>query len=109
VTTKTYPHELAAAIDRKELDYYLELRDGEEITRDIQALTGYRIPQPCDLRDWFAGMALQGLIAGDQEEAYCESEDDEGIARERMEYARNHANSAYRYADAMLAAREETR
>jgi hypothetical protein len=41
------------------------------------------------LRDWFAGMAMQGLLV----------HDDEGVISEA-------ARDAYRYADAMLKARE---
>jgi hypothetical protein len=41
------------------------------------------------LRDWFAGMAMQGLL----------THDDEGLIPET-------ARDAYRYADAMLKARE---
>ncbi len=41
------------------------------------------------LRDWFAGLALQGLL----------THDDEGLIPEA-------ARDAYRYADAMLKARE---
>ena len=46
------------------------------------------------LRDWFAGMALQGLLAGNTGEYSSES------------YARNSSAHAYQVADAMLAARE---
>lgn len=49
------------------------------------------------LRDWFAGMALQGYLAGrsqNREDGPC--------------YTHAHtAASCYRYADAMLAARKE--
>lgn len=49
-------------------------------------------PQPNDLRDWFAGMALQGWLAGDEPE--------------KRSYPQEAAYEAYQYADAMLAARE---
>ncbi len=42
-----------------------------------------------ELRDWFAGLALQGIL----------THDDEGLIPEA-------AQDAYRYADAMLKARE---
>ncbi len=47
------------------------------------------------LRDWFAGMALQGLLAGPGGDDY--ENEPEGFA----------AMSAYAYADAMMKARGE--
>jgi hypothetical protein len=46
-----------------------------------------------DLRDWFAGMALQGLIAG------CLAGNNSGFT------VRGNVVAAYEYADAMLEAR----
>jgi len=59
------------------------------------------------LRDWFAGMALQGLIASMSTEYACKN------LTEEMEYNRDPkrrpewtvARSAYHYADAMIAER----
>ena len=58
------------------------------------------------LRDHFAGLALTGLLA-DGDPTVCESETPEGIEAERQEYALVSARAAYRYADAMLKARDE--
>lgn len=54
-----FPHELAAALDGggPALDGYLELRDGDEIARDIKALCGYTPPSMLDRRDYLAAHA----------------------------------------------------
>lgn len=55
--------------------------------------TGY-VDQGMTLRDWFAGMALQGLL---------------GLVNPRVSYehgTKTVARDAYMFADAMLAARE---
>jgi len=57
------------------------------------------------LRDWFAGQALAGLLADDRETPACVSRGPEGIEQERKAFACNVAKAAYRFADAMLAAR----
>ena len=49
------------------------------------------------LRDWFAGMALQGTMSG---ASYAEK-------RSFESYPHIHAQNAYKMADAMLAARKE--
>lgn len=70
----------------------------------IQAL---RVPSPHseDLRDGFAKAALHGLLAS-APDSVCESKTPDGIEAERREYAALEAKSAYRYADAMMKARE---
>lgn len=55
--------------------------------------SGYSPFHGISLRDWFAGMALQGHIASDTMDFNCNEE--------------MHAKYAYRCADAMLKAREE--
>jgi len=50
-----------------------------------------RVELPVSLRDWFAGQALAGMI------------ESHGMGEKRHEYA---AHDAYRFADAMLAARQ---
>lgn len=58
-----------------------------------------------DLRDWFAGMAIQGmLIYGEQYDKTIETIDGDRIAC-RRDTISELASEAYRYADAMLAAR----
>lgn len=59
------------------------------------------------LRDWFAGMALQGLLAGDTDGAPCNDQSPEAVERVRKQYAKDMARSADRYADAMLAERKD--
>jgi len=53
------------------------------------------------LRDWFAGQAMQGLLAEPQPD---DGEPELGLGRE---YATNAAKAAYRLADAMLAERSK--
>lgn len=48
------------------------------------------------IRDWFAGMALQGIISGDQD-----------FATEGYPSALDVTHMAYKYADAMLAERNK--
>ena len=57
------------------------------------------------LLDWFAGQAMQGLIASGCI-VPCRSTTPEGIEAERKAYAKEVATSSYRYADAMIAARK---
>jgi len=52
------------------------------------------------LRDWFAGMALQGIIAKHPPRSGCIEDDQDEQA---------FANGAYAYADAMLSARKEAK
>ena len=47
------------------------------------------------LRDWFAGMALQGMLASPR-----------SIDCEKLD-SKNHASYAYAYADAMIAERDK--
>ena len=54
---------------------------------------------PISIRDWFAGMALQGLLGGSLTE-------DEVIRREQKDWLNHLAPLAYAYADAMIAQRE---
>jgi len=62
------------------------MKNEESITTaESEKVTQY----PVELRDWFAGLAMQGLL----------THDDEGLISEA-------AQDAYRYADAMLKARE---
>jgi hypothetical protein len=49
------------------------------------------------LRDWFAGMALQGMLAFPEDEATSES---------FAQITKRFSEGAYVYADAMLAARK---
>ena len=57
--------------------------------------TGLHDIRGASLRDWFAGMALQGLVArGD-----CR------VGMDQPSESQQWASKAYRYADAMLAAR----
>ena len=67
------------------------------------------------LRDWFAGMALQGLLTQRQEKSdYGMSDEDGGIVYKGMfttnsrhgSDADEAARDAYEFADEMLAARE---
>ena len=53
------------------------------------------------LRDYFAGQALNGMISGDAQPYISIKESADGIVQEGET-----ASRAYRYADAMLAARE---
>ncbi|HZT79458.1 MAG TPA: hypothetical protein VFA26_04535 [Gemmataceae bacterium] len=53
-----------------------------------------------DLRDWFAGRALQGLLSGPSAPKKSRSESPE-------QYAIRVAEEAYLFADAMLRARDE--
>ena len=54
------------------------------------------------LRDWFAGMAMQGMLAYGVATVYRERAAEEGIP-----FSRLLAEESYRHADAMLAAREK--
>lgn len=60
------------------------------------------------LRDWFAGQALNGLLAGEQNSAYS---DREGKSVDEWRANIRNMNAAYCYqmADAMLAARKAVR
>ena len=60
------------------------------------------------LRDEFAKAALTGLLAADTDSSPCVSDTKEGQEKERREYAVAIANSAFRFADAMLAERART-
>ena len=62
-------------------------------------------PQGMTLRDYFAAKVMGTLIAVYDDEK-CSSEDPEVVERERQEFAYMVAKNAYRYADAMLRARE---
>lgn len=53
------------------------------------------------LRDYFAGQAMNGMISGDAQPYISIKESADGIVQEDKT-----ASRAYRYADAMLAARE---
>lgn len=57
------------------------------------------------LRDYFAAKAMGVLIDCAPDEA-CSASDDETVERERNEFAYDVARDAYRYADAMLRARD---
>jgi hypothetical protein len=57
------------------------------------------------LRDYFAAKAMQGLLVNVDDDT-CESLTEEGATREQQDLANEYATFAYRYADAMLAARE---
>lgn len=50
-----------------------------------------------NLRDWFAGMAVVGILAGDHAPAGCDDQT----------WERNIAREAYRMADAMISARSK--
>lgn len=50
-----------------------------------------------DLRDWFAGMALQGMMAHPTD----------GYAGDDYDYPAELSKAAFEYADAMLAEREK--
>ena len=54
------------------------------------------VPQPVDLRDWFAGQALVGILAREANAFVTASKSPETAAQ------------AYRLSDAMLAARAQT-
>lgn len=51
------------------------------------------------LRDWFAGMALQGMLAADI------SSDQDGLEDQMVDTPGNAAALAYKHADAMMAER----
>ena len=53
-------------------------------------------------RDWFAGMAMQGMLAYGVATVYRERAAEEGIP-----FSRLLAEESYRHADAMLAEREK--
>lgn len=81
-----------------------EIKDGgNEPAFPVSDVSQYQF---CGLsiRDWFAAKALSGLLA-DADNSYCKASDDEGIELERREYAEAMASDAYRYADAMIKAR----
>ena len=59
--------------------------------------TGWSMQEGMTLRDWFAGMALQGYLAGRN---HHPTSDPSGFE------ATKSAKQCYGYADAMLAARE---
>lgn len=59
------------------------------------------------LRDYFAAKVAGTLIAL-YEGGECSSDDPEIVERERREFADQVAQGAYRYADAMLRARESS-
>jgi len=58
------------------------------------------------LRDWFAGLAMQGILSC---ETYEEPEDEDDFDRTVHNFGgmRDHAFEAYSYADAMMAEREK--
>jgi hypothetical protein len=69
--------------------------------RELNSDGQYEFSPGASLRDWFAGMAMQGLLvqfAGLAMQGLL-VHDDEGVISEA-------ARDAYRYADAMLKARE---
>lgn len=68
----------------------------ESITTSEKPLV---IQFPGSLRDWFAGQALQGWIAGPCAEAIDEYDDDDVAFAEHQAEA---AKACYGYADAML-------
>lgn len=57
------------------------------------------------LRDLFAAAALTGLISTEPNSP-CDAKDPDGIEMERRNLAARVSTAAYRFADAMLAARE---
>ena len=96
---KAFPHELAAAIDGgpKELDGYLELREGDDIIRDIKALTNYKTPVAVELRDYFAAAAMQGMAAEMVKGGYPRQDMLQGVPEQNLI-----AEVAYGISDAML-------
>ena len=78
----------------------------QEARRKLEAAGGYAHPLPphhsgyglhtgMTLRDWFAGQALVGLLAFSPDDCDADGQVDSRLA----------ADQAYRYADALLAAR----
>ena len=59
------------------------------------------------MRDWFAGQALMGLLA-EPDDTVCKSRDAEGIQKEQRQFAKNMAEAAYFFADAMIAERNKS-
>jgi hypothetical protein len=70
----------------------------------------YNEPKPkhnhgMSLRDYFAAKALLGILSS-SDDVLCNSTTSEGKAIERRVYAAEIAESSYRFADAMIAARK---
>ena len=81
-----------------EISGYLEIVETKDFRQHVAEFSG----QQRTLRDWFAGMALQGIMAAQEPESFCyDSPDDE--------HASWVAPTAFSIADAMLAARKEAR
>ena len=59
------------------------------------------------LRQWYAGLAMQGLLAC-SEDCPAVATDPDGIELERRHYASNVAAASCRYADAMIAELNES-
>ena len=75
------------------------IKDGEKVSLMNHAEEGM------SLRDWFAGMALQGLLASETSEAWCtKAEIKDGKCFRTREQVL--ANQALKLADALLAQRE---
>lgn len=111
MTDRAFPHELAAAIDGgpKELDSYLELREGSDIIRDIKALTNYKTPVAVELRDYFAVHATEYDLTGYMPLTCGEMldlADRLGLATVGNSIPGLNAWARYQFADAMLRERE---
>lgn len=70
--------------------------------------SGLLFTQGMTLRDWFAGMALQGIAAAQSGESFSVAMNDE-IKRRKTSAPEMVALMAYNAADAMLAARAQTK
>lgn len=64
---------------------------------EMDSTFGTRVSEGMTLRDWFAGMALQGLLAGQRDVILIEAG-----ARDFPEAVSCVSEEAYFYADAML-------
>jgi hypothetical protein len=94
-------------------------------TTDSNGYIWYHVKDGMSLRDWFAGMALQGIIAGSGHPIFDDHGENKGQAQDSIQEAltdgpgpphqesnstcSNWAWIAYCTADAMLAARKEAK
>lgn len=61
--------------------------------------------QGMTLRQWYAGLAMQGLLASESDPSPCNDQDNP--EPEQKKYAESLAEAAFRLADAMLSASTE--
>ena len=81
-----------------DVSFYLSEIDVEEFRKHVAEFSG----EQRTLRDWFAGMALQGLWSKTRHE-----DDDDSLLSFHLDVYAHHAGHCYEMADAMIAARKE--